>query len=338
MVLDDNTRLNIDGLWLRLTPTERGPLLATDHPREDPRLTLALVVNEALKGRWPDLEAAIAERRSTIVPQALGVTHIPPETVTYADRLQWRNLGGKTRLDEKDVYSLGTTFTVGDVIIPGKNLLRILSKLRELRGEGPPVGEEEGEAPRALTEPPISLLTSDMAVELDERAAELDQAAVQEVPKTPRERGALSAGRTGLFIDMDASGLFEPGDEEEKRKWLVEAGLTALLGYYDAGVALVRYLRDPARRRYIPDAPEDEGVHDAWVSIDWFRLGVPTPPSMKPVNWLGFCERTLREAEPESFESKGEVFTRVGSETYHIEWRRDLWKPAVLRASVIEPP
>lgn len=44
-------------------------------------------------------------------------------------------------------------------------------------GEGPPVGEEQGEAPRTLTEPPISRLTSDMAIELDERAAEFEQAA-----------------------------------------------------------------------------------------------------------------------------------------------------------------
>ncbi|MDC3955602.1 hypothetical protein [Polyangium jinanense] len=333
MVLKDDLTLDVDGLRLRLKQTEAGPLLATDHPRDDPRSTLAYVVNTALTGGWSDLEESIMQRRGTNVPQAMGATPVRPEDVAYADRLNWRNLGGRT-LDDTDAFIIGTTFTSADMIMPGKTLLRILRKLGELRGQRPPSGEAEPEAPPTPTEPPFSLLTGSTAIELDERAAELDMVA-RKTPKTPRDEGTELGGRTCLLIEMDAAGLFEEGGEEEKRQWLVEARLTALLGYYDAGVALLRYLRDPARKRYIPDAPEGEGVLDAWVSIDWFRLGIPTPPSMKPVNWLGFCERTLREAEPDPSEDEGEVYTTIGSERYHIEWRRDVRRPAVLRASVV---
>ncbi|KYG04065.1 hypothetical protein BE18_12820 [Sorangium cellulosum] len=126
---------------------------------------------------------------------------------------------------------------------------------------------------------------------------------------------------------------------DETRRWLGAWRLRTLLGYHDAAVALIRYLRDPERKKYIRDAGP-EPVVGARVSLDWFRLGGRAPEPYQPVRWLGFCERTLRDAsiDRSGVEATGEVFTRAEGRWFKLVWRKDDGRtPALVSASAEVP-
>ncbi|HVK68566.1 MAG TPA: hypothetical protein VM694_29105 [Polyangium sp.] len=318
--------LRVDGLLLRLKHNATGPVLSTDYAENDSKLTLAWIVNFAAGGGWPGLEEAIENRTEPPFMQELGAGPVPPEGVTYVERLGWRILTGKT-FDANDAWVVASTFLGPGMILPGKTLLRLIRALRELNGKLPKAGEPAHEPP---VESPFESLDLDEVVELERSAMELDDVA-RKVGKTDAEAGCESAGRSQLFVSLDVYGFLSTDGYAEKHAWLEAHGLATLLGYHDAAEALRRYLRDPERKQSIPEATEDEEVVGAWVSADWFRLGVPTPPGMSPVSWLARCERFLRDYDPESFERL--LSMKIGSETYEVECRMDHHqKPSVVRA------
>ncbi|MDC0741691.1 hypothetical protein [Polyangium mundeleinium] len=266
--------------------------------------------------------------------QELGAAPVAPEEVTYVERLDWRILTGKT-FDANDAWGVASTFLGPGMILPGTTLLRLIRALRELNGELPKTAEPAREPP---VESPFETLDLDEVVELERSAVELDDVA-RKVGKTGAEEGCESAGRSQLFVSLDVYGFLGTDGYAEKHAWLEAHGLGTLLGYHDAAEALRRYLRDPERKHFLPEAAEDEEVVGAWVSVDWFRLGVPTPPGMSPVSWLARCERFLRDYDPESFESPFSLSMKIGSETYEVEWRRDHHqKPSVVRVFVEKWP
>ncbi|MFP2929654.1 hypothetical protein ACLESO_31540 [Pyxidicoccus sp. 3LG] len=169
--------------------------------------------------------------------------------------------------------------------------------------------------------------------DLEQRAVALD-ALTLEQPGTPEQAVDASVKRRFLLLDLDAAGVLTDEGADTLRGQLEAWGLSTLLGYQRAAGELLRYLRAPGRQRYIKNDTRPARVLGARVSVDWFRLGVPTPPPFEPVNWLGFCERILLEAAPgASGAGTGTLFTSAGQGSCSIVWRtEDGQTPAVLSA------
>jgi hypothetical protein len=242
--------------------------------------------------------------------------------------LYWRIYTGKT-LDDTDAWNIGANFLGPGIVVPGKVLLRTIRRLRALRGEIPPFPEP---APEATERSPFAYYDRGELFELENRVAELDD--VERKPRqTDSDKGCASAERRMLLDELDGMEFWRPADPEACRQWLETHGLKTLLGYFDAGLSLRRYLRYPERKFFIPEAPEDEDITSAWVSIDWFRLGVPTPPGMSPMDWIARCERALRDDEPEPGDTPWPITREIEGKTYKIEWREDVRTPALLRAT-----
>lgn len=328
--------LTVGEMSLPLEETPAGPLLATDYERDDPRATLAWVMDVALTGGLPDFEETILKKGELFKSQGMAVGPVAPEEISPKDELKWLRVG-KTPLEGDDIFLLTTTFTDASLMVPGKVLLELFRKLTALRTEyqrSHPMPAQEA-LPAAEPQAPPATPAPRRAefVELEQRAVALDALARKD-PKTPEEAVDESVKRRFLLLDLDAAGVLTDERAEELRMHLEAWVLPTLLGYQRAAMALLDYLRAPGRKRYIKNESGPARVLGARVSVDWFRLGVPTPSLFEPVNWLGFCERILLEGAPGwSGAGTGTLFTRAGEGSCSIDWRADDGQtPAVLSA------
>jgi hypothetical protein len=333
--------LNVAGLSLSLEDTPAGPLVSTAaYQRDDPRATLAWVMNMALTGELPDFEQTLLRKGELFISQGMSVSPVAPEEITPRDELKWLKVG-KSLLEGEDVFLLATTFTHETLMMPGRVLLELFRKLVELRA-----GFQRSRAPAPRVNPPAPEPQAPSAapaprradfVELEQRAVALD-ALMRKEPKTPDEAVDESVKRRLLLLDLDAAGVLTDERAEDLRMHLEAWVLPTLLGYQRAAGELLNYLRAPGRQRYIKGESGPARVLGARVSVDWFRLGQPTPSQFDAVNWLGFCERILLEAAPgSSGAGTGTLFTSAGRGSCSIVWRADDGQtPAVLSAHYSE--
>ncbi|MFP2929653.1 hypothetical protein ACLESO_31535 [Pyxidicoccus sp. 3LG] len=124
--------LNVAGMELPLKENPGGPLLSTSYEKDDPRETLAWVVNTAVTGGLPGLEEALSRRERLVIPQGMSVSPVEPEDITPAEELRWLRLG-RSLLEGEEVWRLTTTFTPSSLVMPGRVLLEVFRKLSELR-------------------------------------------------------------------------------------------------------------------------------------------------------------------------------------------------------------
>jgi hypothetical protein len=105
-----------------------------------------------------------------------------------------------------------------------------------------------------------------------------------------------------------------------------------LIAYHSAAMELNAYFRSQERKKYFPDA-EQERIVGAPVSLDWFRLHIPTPEAYSPYDWLAFCESVFRMNNNYTG-GEGEVYTHLGNQWYRLRWRKDDGvTPALLSAA-----
>lgn len=151
---------------------------------------------------------------------------------------------------------------------------------------------------------------------LELRATELD--AMRHAPESAADE---SVKRRFLLLDLQGAGLFDASNGLRKDQWLRQWGFVHLAGYRDAALQLRRYLHSAERSRSLPPA-DTSGVVGAPVSVDWFRAGAPAFEGRTPLEWLAFCEATVRPSEIVEG-GEGEVLTHVSRRWYRIYWRRD---------------
>jgi|GEM_PF-3507107 len=146
-------------------------------------------------------------------------------------------------------------------------------------------------------------------------------------------RRADPAERPALLRALDDHGIFADAWWDERLRWLDRWDLPTLAEYARAAREMHRYLRSAERQRHVASA-RAQPILGAPVSIDWFRHP-SVPQSFERFDWLGSCERALRDA-PSTDGSEGEVFTRVGPLWCRIWWRRDDGQPPAIVETSLE--
>ncbi len=313
--------LNIAGLSLVLRSTPDGPLLSTKNGEWEP---LAWVINAALTGNFPQLADAL-ERGADAVVQGLYAVRPNPLDSMAEVKARWKAATGTDVGD--DFYVVGTTFIRDEVVISRNVLQEILSTLQLLRKRSaqPGVSEQSSlPSPPWLFRPdpfyPDPAGSEEVILQdLEERAVALD--ALAQGPKTVETAATAAAKRRFLLVELAAAGLLSDAHSQQKLSWLKIWNLPTLSGYYDAALELLSYFRSPERQHYIPGVGA-EPILGARVSVDWFRLGVPTPGEYHPYMWLGYCESIFREASLVEG-GEGDMFTRIDEKWYRFHWRKD---------------
>ena len=315
--------LSVEGLSVPLVGTLFGPL-----PRfSDPDLqALEFAVQWAVEGRIPDFQSQV-EQRELVGQFPLVARPAGPEDDLAALGERWRRLTGRELGD--DVYVIHTSLGLPEVAIPRQALLELIGRVEELRQASP-----KPPPPWLFREVPIwhaPASGEEAALRLLERQAE-ELEAIAKGPPTAEARAREAAKRRFLLVELEARGILSESGYDDKEHWLQAWGLPLTLGYLRAARSLHSHFVSPGRRRYFPDA-KDERMVGARVSLDWFRHAVTAPPGRDPDEWLGFCERSLAEAEVSGHE--GTLLVREGGPWFEIGWRRDDGEhPAVVAARI----
>jgi hypothetical protein len=135
----------------------------------------------------------------------------------------------------------------------------------------------------------------------------------------------LVARRGRLLLELEVAGVLDPGGRDR----LATRGLTSLVGYSDAAVAMDRYLGSPGYARLVKQ-PRAARLLDSRVSLDWFRLPSGyVPGGVDPDDWLALCEANFRAQErPRA----GSVFVRLEGTFHRLLFRTELNRPRLYRA------
>jgi hypothetical protein len=297
-------------LRLPLVEGGGGPFLDTRAPGAE---ALAWVLNAGVSGDLPDLLGAL-ERGEPAVTEFFAAerTPTPDELAGAAER--WRRLTGSALGD--DVYVLRVAFAPGPAVVPRAVLLELLRELLELRAGRSQRRPRLFTAVAPATEP--GEWDEQVMRELEERAARADDDA-----PTPTERLLL-------LRDLERAGILEPTRRAERLRSLEDWGLGTLRSYVLAGAAREEYGRDPSRLRHVPASGEP------WVSLEYFRHETETAVPGDRDDWLGFCERALRDAPIDPGWYEGQTYTHWADRRVEISWRRDDGVvPAVWRAAIL---
>jgi len=135
----------------------------------------------------------------------------------------------------------------------------------------------------------------------------------------------LVAKRGRLLLELEVADVL--GGSERER--LAKLGLTRLVAYSDAAVAMGGYLGSPGYARLVKQ-PRPERLVDSLVSLDWFR--VPSdyvPHGVDAHDWLALCELNFRANErPRA----GSVFIRLEGTFHRLMFRTELGRPRLYRA------
>ncbi|WP_127500924.1 hypothetical protein [Actinoplanes solisilvae] len=288
--------LTAAGVTLPLYPTPMGPLVSKDDPRTEP---LAWALNLGATG-------AIALTDAVAAGQPLGGPEVAIYPLEDDDEqrptldARWRELSGGPLGDDPWVISIG--FLPERLAVPRTVLVALAGELARLRAQAAkPPGPWFFRAEPQWREP---------APGEDEQLRPLERMARRDDP----------AERPELMRALERHGIFADAWWDERAAYLRGWGLPTLLGYANAARDMHRYLRSEQRRRHIDDA-RWQPILGAPVSIDWFRHP-SAPPGFDAYDWLGACERALRDA-PSLEGPSGEVFARLDAGWCRIVWRRD---------------
>jgi hypothetical protein len=161
-----------------------------------------------------------------------------------------------------------------------------------------------------------------LADEVDRRDAEASRG---DEPYADEQLDAkLVARRSRLLLDLEVAGVLGPAERDR----LATLGLTQLVAYSDAAVAMDRYLDSPGYARLVKQ-PRVTRLLDSCVSLDWFR--VPSgyvPDGVAADDWLALCEANFRANErPRA----GSVFVRLEGKFHRLMFRTELNKPRLYR-------
>jgi len=289
----NETSVTVAGLSLPLMQSPRGPLLSINHPEIEP---LAWLINLALDGGLKDLRARMQSGQD----------------VHYKGLHAARQSSGEYRL-WGDFF--GTSMT-----LPPESVLDTLARLDALheasrRTPPSPPAQEPAEPPRPALDPAVEPTAAPRAPqpleELEARAAELDRLTRRD--RTLENVVEESAKRRFLLLDLEATGIFEPGPD------LPEA-LPTLRSYRAAGLQVAQYLVSDVRRRFNPDCSPGPVVGSP-VSVDWFRFPSPGPSHLTAEEWLAFLENILVNGGASG--GQGEVFVHVGPAWWTLWFRCD---------------
>jgi hypothetical protein len=322
--------LMVPGLSLPLRPTDFGPLIASGDPRLAP---LELIVNEAVSGNFSELAPAL-RRGAEQVGTAFYTVRRPDDGVELERALKtWHEQTGSTA-DSEELYVLSADFYSVTTVVPRRVLLQVLDELEQLRARAPrPLG------PWLFCDPPIwhEAAPDEEAPlrELEEQAADLEVLESTAAADDVGTRPATSARRRSLFFGLEAAGLFVDAFGPQKQEALERWNCPVLASYNRAAGELHRYFRSAERRRHIP-AATSEATLGSRVSIDWFRVRQSPPAPLAPFDWLGHCERTLRDSETGPGYT-GDLFARVGDSWWRLGWRRDDGTTAALLKAELRP-
>ena len=290
---------------------------------------LAWVICSIAKGHFPAVVEQL-QRGEDAKQDALYARRPRPRDELTEARERWVRLGGADPGD--DVYLVGTTFLPENILIPRAALLLLIDELRRIRQQFPaapsvtPPVEQAG----VVVEDQLRPYDDARLLQLEEMAQELETLAKQ--PGRGEEAGRV---RRELHRELDRARLLDDAATAAARRARVaELGLSRLLGYHDAAVTLLSYLRSDERKRFFPEPVLQ--VLGAPVSLDWFRLGVPTPARYRPFDWLAFWESVFVANRTDS--PVGEILSHRGTEWHRVTWRSDdLVHPSLLSVEAFEP-
>jgi hypothetical protein len=297
--------LTVCGRVLPLVQSPQGPLLSTAHPEIEP---LAWLINVALEESKKELRVQLESGQD----------------IHYKGLHAVRKASGE--------YFFWGEFCEASFTLPVEAVVEIVSRLDALRkaskkgepalqfeprGHEPPLLErQQSDSPEAPLPQPCPFAN------LESRAAELEQLKRRE--RTLENLAEESAKRRFLLADMEATGIFQPGQGLPEEYPILD-------GYRSAGLETARYLSSAERQRFNPGSGP-EPIVGAPVSIDWFRFPSPGPSHLSSLEWLAFLENVLVHGGTSG--GQGETFVQIGSEWWILYYRSDDGvHPAVVAAT-----
>ncbi|HAJ63564.1 MAG TPA: hypothetical protein DCP31_33620 [Cyanobacteria bacterium UBA8543] len=327
--------LNVAGLSLTLEPTPAGPLLSTDDIEVEP---IAWVVDSIVtcvsEQRFAHLVDHL-ERGEEIFTQGWSISRPDDPLEDYTEAKEnWQKLTNSE--PGEDSYVVSTSFLRKQIIVPRKALLEIIYALKTLRQQGTSIDSPQESVDRKsphnqnnqeLTDNHLGKeleldnvpVDDDFLRQMEERAVVL--AALEQGEQTLETAATASAKRRFLLIELDDAGLLNESRFEELHQLLVQLQLPMLIAYHQAAMELHAYFRSPQRKRYLPDAEPESILHGS-ISLDWFRLQVPTPEPYHPYDWLGWCESIFVEKNNLTG-GAGDVYIHQGKLRCWLHWRKD---------------
>lgn len=339
--------LDVAGLSVKLKYTPDGPLLSHDDRNLEP---LSWVVNSIVTSiseeRFTQL-VDILECGKEIITQGLCVARPDDPLEDYAeDKELWRKLAG-TEPDE-DSYLLSRAGLPKNLIVPRQALLEIIYALKTLRKQGTSIDSPQESVDRKaphnqnnqeLTDNHLGKeleldnvpVDDDFLRQMEERAVVL--AALEQGEQTPDTAATASAKRQFLLLELDDAGLLSESRFEQLHQLLVQLQLPMLIAYHQAAMELHAYFRSPQRKRYLPDAELESILHGS-ISLDWFRLQVPTPEPYHPYDWVGWCESILLK-QNNLAGGAGDVYIHQGKLRCWLRWRKDDGVTPMLLSAVL---
>lgn len=342
--------LNIANLSIKLRSTPEGPLFS--HDDDDSNLEpITWVVNSIVTGgiseeRFTQMVDTL-ERGEEICNQGwyIGRPDDPSEDYTEA-RENWRELTNS--LPGDDSYLVGTSFLRRQIIVPRQVLLEIIYALKKLRQQGNFTDEsEEGTEQKPSQIPNNQELTNnqpqkqldvdnipvddDFLRHMEERAVAL--ATLEQGEETLETAATASAKRRFLLVELEDAGLLNESHFVHLHQRLEQLQLPMLIAYHQAAMELHAYFRSPQRKQYLPEAVP-ESIFGGPISLDWFRLQVPTPEQYHPYDWLGWCESIFRERKNLG-SGFGHIYIHQGTLRCWLCWRKDDGvTPVLLKAAL----
>lgn len=315
-----------------------GPQLEHAAPLEP----VAWVANEWIHGRFPDLLDRIerGEDADDAMQRGFFAARPYPEDITDERKSMWRNLTGVEIGD--DPVLVGSMMSRPSFLLPRRALVQILHAVAQMRAAAARRPRLPSTLPpdQPIAEPQNAGLftrtTTDQGPfekervalgDVEDAAAALD--AVQANVKTEEDRAHAATKRRQLLDQLELHGLLDEARAPEKRAYLEGFRLPKLRDYVDAAMALRAYYRGPTRATFNL-GPAPERLLDGNVSLDWFRVPSPPPAGTAPESWLAFAEQLLGENPREG--EAGEIVFGAGGRRYHLQWRRDVDRPAVVAA------
>jgi hypothetical protein len=288
------------------------------------------------------------ERGEEIFTQGWSIVRADDPLEDYTEaRENWQKLTNSE--PGEDSYLVSTSFLRKQIIVPRQALLEIIYALKTLRQQGTSADKPEEQADQKglrdrNNNPEITHnrlrkglerdsipVDDDFLRHIEERAAAL--MALEQGEQTLETAATASAKRQFLLVELEDAGLLSESRFEQLHQQLIQLQLPMLIAYHQAAMELHTYFRSPQRKRYLPDAKPESILHGL-ISLDWFRLQVPTPEPYHPYEWLGWCESILVKKNNLAG-GVGDVYIHQGKLRCWLRWRKDNGITPMLLSAVL---
>lgn len=330
----DSLKLGRLDLPLVHTPTE-----TVLHIYESsPLAPVAWVLNNAMRDNPSDFRSRV-EGNQTASAGGPAAVRLPEPDLLYNRR--WRAWTGLPPTD--DMFALATSFIALDVPVTRAALLRLFDELmawqRAPRPVASPAAPAPAAAPEAADEADEDAWLEDPGFklyQLEKRALALDERDTQVV--SAADAAAVADLRRAFLDDLLRLGLLEDVASSPVAAAVDPCAHPTVFGYREAARAILAYQRCEARLRDLPDARPFPVVGGP-VSLDWFRLGAPTPGGVDPLRFLVLGEHLLRwQVEDGALTAAcGDFFYR-DRDPYRFTWRKDDGvHPALVAGDIAAP-